>query len=217
MSSELLVVTIGVVWVAIGVSLGLFMGRRGHDAFSWFVLGAIFGPFAIVLAVGARRNASHGDEHAHRVGVTGTGPTDVVVGIDGSRESHCAVRDVVDLFGTALGRVTLVSVVPFDASPEAEREAHARLIGSALEIGDREVDLHVVRGKPATALQDFVASGGYDVVAVGTRGRGSGRTLLGSVATELARKSRVPVLLFGGELATPTDDREPDRSSARGE
>ena len=32
------------------------MGRRGHLGFGWFVLGALFGPFGVVLASDASRN-----------------------------------------------------------------------------------------------------------------------------------------------------------------
>lgn len=38
-------------WLGIGLVLSLVLGRRGHDPFSWFVLGMMLGPLAIALAV----------------------------------------------------------------------------------------------------------------------------------------------------------------------
>lgn len=196
MSTEQLVVIIAVAWIAIGLALSVLMGRRGHEAFSWFVLGSLLGPLAIALAVDARRHLTTGDTSFRRPGSSGTGSTDVVVGADGSPQSRAAVRGVVDLFGPALGRLSLVAVVPYDATHETERDAHHKLVGEALDIRDREVELHVVRGEAAAQLQAFVQAGDYEVLAIGTRGSGLARALLGSVAADFARGSQVPVLLF---------------------
>ena len=38
-------------WLAIGVVLSVMMGRRGHDAYAWLILGMFLGPIALVLAV----------------------------------------------------------------------------------------------------------------------------------------------------------------------
>ncbi len=49
-------VVIGVAWLAIGLVLSIVMGRRGHDTFSWLLLGTVLGPLAVVLAVEAGRH-----------------------------------------------------------------------------------------------------------------------------------------------------------------
>jgi len=41
----------------------------------------------------------------------------------------------------------------------------------------------------------FAASEDYEVVAVGHRGRGASKSLLGSVASQLAKETEVPVLI----------------------
>ena len=43
-------------WLAIGLVLALVLGRRGHDPFSWFVLGTLLGPLAIAFAFYAWRH-----------------------------------------------------------------------------------------------------------------------------------------------------------------
>jgi len=58
-------------------------------------------------------------------------------------------------------------------------------------------ELEVLHGRPAEALRQRAAEGGYDLLAVGTRGQGVAHGWLGSTATELAKVSKVPVLLVG--------------------
>jgi hypothetical protein len=42
-------------WLAIGVMTGVAMGRRGHDRFTWTVLGATLGPLVVPLAMSTQR------------------------------------------------------------------------------------------------------------------------------------------------------------------
>ena len=53
-SYHTLVIVFAVAWLSIGLTLSLVMGRRGHDAFSWLILGTLFGPLAAIFAVEAR-------------------------------------------------------------------------------------------------------------------------------------------------------------------
>jgi hypothetical protein len=43
-------------WVAIGVVTGRAMSRRGHDGFTWLVLGASLGPLVVPLALSTWRH-----------------------------------------------------------------------------------------------------------------------------------------------------------------
>jgi hypothetical protein len=76
--------------LGIGITLAILMGRRGHSAFEWFLIGVILGPIALLLAWGRVRSepASLNPEIVDAVPGTGTGPVDVLVGIDGSAESE---------------------------------------------------------------------------------------------------------------------------------
>ncbi len=42
-------------WLVIGVVTGRAMGRRGHDGFTWLLLGATLGPLAVPLALSTWR------------------------------------------------------------------------------------------------------------------------------------------------------------------
>jgi nucleotide-binding universal stress UspA family protein len=202
--SESFVIFISVVaaWSAIGLVLSIVMGRRGHNGFGWLVMGALLGPLGIVMAVDAGRH----DEQlrprtlTERLPVTGgTGPIDVLVGYDGSSEADAAPQAVVDLLGDRLGRLTVATVVPYGGLGEQERDATEGLRQLARRNPGRVTELEVVHGRPSVALRQCATEGGYKLIAVGTRGTGITKALLGSAASELTRESQVPVLLVGSD------------------
>ena len=128
-------VVIGAAWLAIGLVLSIVMGRRGHDSFSWLLLGTVLGPLAVVLAVEAGRH----DERLRPAPVgagtpvaAGNGPVDVLVGYDGSPQSTAAIDAVAGLLGDRLGRLMVTTVIPYGQVREPERlatEALRSLIG----------------------------------------------------------------------------------------
>jgi nucleotide-binding universal stress UspA family protein len=97
---------------------------------------------------------------------------------------------------TRLGRLTVATVVPFDGGADEERAALAALDTEKQRLASLAPGLEVLKGHPATALIARANEDGYDLVAIGTRGRG-GAHLFGSTAAELARTSKIPVLLVG--------------------
>jgi nucleotide-binding universal stress UspA family protein len=196
MSITLIFGIVAVVWIAIGLALSLLMGRQGHQSCQWFVIGAVLGPLAFAPAISALRHPTGERARLLHPGVPGSGTTDIVVGVDGSAEARAAVRGVIQLFGEAMGRLTLVTVIPYDATNATQRDAENILVQQGKDAANRELETNILRGKPALELRRFATSGAYDVLAIGTRGAGRARALLGSAASELARGSSVPVLLF---------------------
>jgi nucleotide-binding universal stress UspA family protein len=189
---------IAIIWVAIGFVLAVVMGRRGHNGFGWLVTGTLLGPFGIVLAVDASRHTEQLKPLPVRDAapvIAGTGPVDVLVGADGSPESEAAMVSVVALLGDRLGRLTLATVVPYGDIPAPERQATDALRG--LKARAPAADLAVLHGHPSAALRQCAVEGGYQLIVVGTRGKGLTRGILGSAATELARDCGIPVMLVG--------------------
>lgn len=214
MSTELIVVVIAVGWPLLGVVLALVMGRRGNEPSSWFILGAILGPLAVVFALDSwRHREDMGEPRVVRRTVRASGSVDVVLGADGSPESLAASRGVVSLLGERLGRLTLVSVLPYDATPQTIGFAESALKQQLAALGDGRVGIEFLRGEPAGALRAFADQRGYGLIAVGTRGHGRSKALLGSIANRLAEGSGVPVLMFSrDDAARPTHSslaREP--------
>jgi nucleotide-binding universal stress UspA family protein len=196
-----LVVAIAAAWVSIGLVLSIVMGRRGHNTAGWLVLGTLVGPLAVVLAIDSERNEARLEPAPLPGGPrapAGSGPVDLLVGFDGSPESAAALDAAMGLLGPRIGRLTVATVVPFGGVREQERRAGEELRRLEAGMPGRGVELEVLHGHPATALQDFAAAGGYELIVIGTRGTGITKAILGSAASELARGSDVPVLLVGG-------------------
>lgn len=204
MSASGLLLGMFLTWGAIGVVSAIVMGRRGHAPFSWLVLGVALGPLVIPLAfsrVRQTRGLTGG------LGGTWRGPVDVLVGIDGSPESTAAARVVGALFGDRIGRLTLATVIDYDTAlggeaEPAHRAARLALAQTADNVADavpEKPDAVMLAGKPAEALTAHAAAGGFDVLAVGRRGRGASKLVMGSVATHLARGAPIPVLIVSDE------------------
>ena len=198
--------TIGALWIVIGVSASIVMGRRGYNPFAWLLLGATLGPLVIPMAVGTVRATREDPRvlpHSFRESVGGGGTVDLLVGIDGSTHSEGALRAALALFGNRLGRLTLASVIDYNSNSamsgrlprDTERLAVEALETSAASIGDIAADTVLLVGQPAEALMEQAAEGGYEVLVVGRRGHGASNVLLGSTATRLVEAAGIPVLV----------------------
>jgi nucleotide-binding universal stress UspA family protein len=208
-------------FVCIGFVLAIVMGRLGRSPFAWGVLGAVLGPIALLLALVAAKTQRSWSRLVAS-GVPGSGPVDVLVGIDGSPESAAATTAALDLLGGRVGRLTLVAVTEIDDSVagrqeqarlqhKLERQAQAVrawLRGHPLAAEQTVMPQLVLRsGQPAATLDRIAAEDGYGLLVVGARGAGLSGVLLGSVATRLAARASVPVLVIGDRVREGRGDR----------
>jgi nucleotide-binding universal stress UspA family protein len=186
-------------WIVIGAGVSFVMARTGRDLYTWWAIGALFGPFSVALAlhdVVAERRASphvlHRGQPGRRSG------TDLLVGIDGSREARAALEWALRLHAGDVGRVTLATVVPFGRLPAAEAAGsieRLRFDEAARLARPYDVASVLVEGNPADALVKLAKDGRYDLVVIGSRGRGRRAGIVGSAARRLASGSAVPVLM----------------------
>lgn len=195
------VVLVGLLaWAFLGVTMGLLMGRRGHDPVAWLAVSVVFGPFVVPLVLRAARTERGGLRRRLSPGLAGAGPVDVLVGIDGSEASAAAFREVERLFGPRLGSVTLATVLDFEIAQDVEpsdAEAHAandlhRLAATATTVRPAT---EILTGRPSAELSHHAAANGFELLAVGRRGGGASTALLGSVASTLAEGADVPVMI----------------------
>jgi nucleotide-binding universal stress UspA family protein len=210
-------------FVCIGFVLAVVMGRLGHSPFAWGVLGLVLGPIALLLALVAARD-KQAPSQLVASGVAGSGPVDVLVGIDGSPESAAAATAALDLLGGRVGRLTLMAVPDIDDSVAGSREqarlrrvldgqAHSvrawlREHHPSVETEPMVIPELVLRsGQPAATLDRMAAEDGYGLLVVGARGAGLSRVLLGSVATRLAARANVPVLVIGDRVRDAQGER----------
>ncbi len=197
-ATEVLAIAVAV-WLTIGITLAVVMGRRGHGAFQWLILGTVLGPIALPLAWTSIRDERPAHVRELTEGTPGTGDTDVLVGIDGSPESEQALRSAVELVGARLGRLTLAGVIDTNNTSQQARSNEERAIrlleGSVASTDGHEPATILLSGQPAEALASHAGKEGYDLLVVGRRGRGLSKAVLGSTAARVANRTHVPVLI----------------------
>lgn len=119
-----------------------------------------------------------------------------------------AVRKALEISDKMGAEVTLAHVVPhvfvpaevpFDAgrlAEEALRAGEALLNQAATEIGRPAIPRVCLRGGPGEALAELADTGNFDMVVVGSKGRGAvSRVLVGSITDRLVHICKRPVLV----------------------
>lgn len=204
-------------WIVIGLATGITMGRRGHELLPWIALGVVMGPLAIPLGIEARRRRA--EDKMLTPGRPGAGSVDVLVGIDGSEGSIAALRAIERLLGPRVGRLTLAHVLDYDeaTSPEHELDeaaAAAALNEAAARVPGYDPGTVLLAGPPAKALIRHASEGGYGLLAIGQKGHGVTKAIIGSVAARLAAHPVVPVLIAEAKQVRTIDLRETERRRA---
>jgi nucleotide-binding universal stress UspA family protein len=137
----------------------------------------------------------------------------LLVAFDGSPHAQQALTEAIDMAQTNKGTLTVISVapepsvwamsgydVPIDVdrvSKQFEREYQLMLDGAVSRIpGDLPVTKILKQGAPGREIAGEANAGDYDLVVMGSRGRGELRSLLlGSVSHRVLQASHVPVLV----------------------
>jgi nucleotide-binding universal stress UspA family protein len=139
----------------------------------------------------------------------------ILVAVDGSDHAFDAVRVAARLATALSARLTLMTA--YDAPSETLGEPnYSRALGEALgeaqkvledarrvalNAGGPEPQVEWLAGEPAATVVETAQAGGYDLVVMGTLGRGRlGTALLGSVSAEVAARAGRPVLVVGDVL-----------------
>jgi nucleotide-binding universal stress UspA family protein len=149
----------------------------------------------------------------------------ILVAVDFSPESEKALRAARELVAGTRARLTLAHVRPSNDIRAAVLEERADLLkgraGSlrkamarhyqerleSLAMSGRKETRKLLSGKPSLALLRELRNG-YDLLAIGTRGRGGvAAALLGSTVQEILARSPVPVLVVGSREPSPARRR----------
>jgi nucleotide-binding universal stress UspA family protein len=146
----------------------------------------------------------------------------ILVPLDGSSLAERVLPRVAELAATLKARVTLLNVcyspvgeLAGEGSPGtlAAAEAQERKLGEQflaracrdLEARGLAVDWALIDGVPAREIIAYAQERGYDLIALGTHGRGEIAWNLGGVADKVAAHATVPVLLFRTLQARPPE------------
>lgn len=136
----------------------------------------------------------------------------ILVAVDGSDHAFGAVRVAAQLAAALSAQLTLMTVyhAPSDSLGEPNySHALGQVLGEAqrtleeakgvaVNAGSREPRVEWLAGTPAETIVETVRAGDYDLVVVGTHGRGRLSTaLMGSVSSAVTAHAGRPVLVVG--------------------
>jgi nucleotide-binding universal stress UspA family protein len=131
----------------------------------------------------------------------------ILVAVDGSEHSRAALEHAVALAREEHARLTVMTVMPpVSAAAVAgsaqvlplQEECWSSILEEAVAAIPADVGvIHVfARGKPAREIARQTSEGDYDLIVMGTHGRGRiGDAVVGSVSREVLHRSKTPVLL----------------------
>jgi nucleotide-binding universal stress UspA family protein len=131
----------------------------------------------------------------------------ILVAIDGSEASMHAARTAATLAKGLSAELTLAHVVPptfvppevpFGVQPWTEEAVKAgeRLLENAAKEVGLTCERQNLTGSPAERLADLAEQGQFDLVVVGSKGRGAvSRVLIGSVTDRLVHICKRPILV----------------------
>ena len=143
----------------------------------------------------------------------------IMIATDGSENTKDSVKAGIELARLSKATVYAVYVVSTDYFSsmsvdfgwetmyevlKKEGEGAIRAVEEAGKAVGVQVEPRLLEGHPAPELIDFAEKEGVDLVIMGTLGRtGLDRILLGSVAGNVVRHCKVPVMVVRGDPGTP--------------
>ena len=132
---------------------------------------------------------------------------DVLVATDGSDVAANAAESAIALASTLEATVHAVSVAKRSGGRGLETcKEHARAVAREAADAGCETETVVRKGRPSSELTAYAEEADVDLIVMGTHGRtGLRQTILGSVALEVVRESRRPVLTVGPDVDSLAD------------
>lgn len=121
----------------------------------------------------------------------------VLIPTDGSKYSRKALYYGIELAGELKSTLVLLHVIPETAGSEGENNARRILLEHGTIVMREGVNLEkrIMKGVPWEEIVKESARG-YDMVIIGSKGiTGIRRVLIGSVAENVTRYSRAPVVI----------------------
>jgi nucleotide-binding universal stress UspA family protein len=133
----------------------------------------------------------------------------ILVAVDGSKESKLALADAIDLALDSNAKLTVAHVqnptpsvlrsTPAGASVAAELpEYHSKVLRQMVDLVPKDLPITtlLLEGNPAHEIVKAAKQYENDLIVIGSRGRGRATAaLLGSVSHEVLHEAHVPVLV----------------------
>ena len=168
----------------------IVMGASGEGMLDPYALGSVTKKVV--------RHATHPMLIAKEV----TDLLNILVCIDGSKNSFKALSFAAELAAKMGSNVTLLSIVDkriYDHSPKAAEKAGQAILSRALKtLGKKKLktEKKLEFGSPSETIVRFAEKGNHDLIVVGSRGLGTvDRFLLGSVSDHVINRAKCSVLV----------------------
>ena len=135
----------------------------------------------------------------------------IMIATDGSELGKKAVVTGIDIARLSGAKVYVVTPVAYTARDlgwvrasmenfRAEGKRATAFVEDIAKAANVEVESVILEGHPAEEIVEFAEHNGMDLIVMGTLGKtGFDRFLLGSVAENVIRHSKTPVLVVKGE------------------
>jgi nucleotide-binding universal stress UspA family protein len=146
----------------------------------------------------------------------------ILLAYDGFPPAWRALEQAAELAADGHATVTILSVVP-EVDARASKagghrwlppHAHEDVAAAHSYLRDRgiEAEMKIAHGDPGDEIRKEAACGGYDMIVVGSRGRGAvKRLVLSSVSKRLADEAACPVLIVGRDATVRRGPAAPIR------
>ena len=177
----------------------IVLGARGVGALRELVLGSV-----------SHRVVTHAPCSVLVVGAPLRAVRHIVLAVDGAEETQAAVRVLQQRPFKESGAVTVLTVIPY-AHPawpvgavipepwQKEVLADARRFAEGVASTLTGIGYHAagtaIEGAPASRILDAAASQHADLIIMGSRHRGLGRAMMGSVSHAVLHRAPCPVLI----------------------
>lgn len=119
----------------------------------------------------------------------------VLVSLDGSTGSECALPYAIDVAATYGARLTALGVpIPMEWE-QVEEYLEAKVAPLRAE-GIVKIDIATALGEPGPAIVAYARSSDVDMIVMGTQGRGARADYrVGSIAQQVLERAPCPVLM----------------------
>jgi hypothetical protein len=150
-----------VVWLSIPPLLSRAMRRRGYDGGSWMVVGLLFGPVGVALAILELLSGVPKGSRILEAGLTGKGEVSILVVLEADSPTPPPTAGLAEV-RPHLRRLGLAQILPKGGPRLDERQAQQMLRRAAIRLDHPEIVL--LFGRPDLAIAAHAVAGAYDVV-----------------------------------------------------
>jgi nucleotide-binding universal stress UspA family protein len=190
--------------VVISMLVCAFLATRwGRDPFGWLLLSAVMGPIAVIGLIGTRQSDVERPARFQTEQSLAGAPPSVLVAVDGSAAAERVARYVADTTPPN-SSVLVLAVLPHESQPRTGEVssdhdgAVSKMVDgprTILDAAGMRTRTSVGYGNPAEQILRCASEEGVLTIAIGRRGSGLSRALLGSVSDRVVREAKQPVVV----------------------